>query len=80
VIGVRWIKRLWIGLDRALLKLQPLILNGGSQVIPVRMMPDLIMSIDSRSEGRYSHVPFRCGSIANESLELIQMNPQSMRE
>jgi hypothetical protein len=33
--------------------------SKGHGVIPVRMMPDLILSIDSSSDGRYSPVPLR---------------------
>jgi hypothetical protein len=42
--------------------------SEGRGLIPVRMMPDLILPIDSRSDGRYSPIPLRPVHFAEEPL------------
>jgi hypothetical protein len=42
--------------------------SEGRGLIPVRMMPDLILPINSRSDGRYSPVPLRPVHFAEEPL------------
>ena len=52
--------------------------SEGRGLVPVRMMPDLILPIDSRSDGRYSPVTLRPVHFSEEPLGFGETNPHSI--